>query len=157
MTHDLIAQLRHLYARSTAYQAIFDHFAGRTHNRGTTTVDRVIEKVRQEGGDASRKDVIDLFRKLEEIGVGKFRNGRRGHPSRFEWTSQLTTVGSVASGESTEVDPYGGEDEEGESESEMITHEYKLRPNLTLELSLPEDFSEREAQRLGDFVRTLAF
>jgi hypothetical protein len=38
-----------------------------------------------------------------------------------------------------------------------IEHRFKLRPDLTVRLSLPGDLTRKEAERLADFVHTLPF
>ncbi|WP_019624936.1 hypothetical protein [Thioalkalivibrio thiocyanoxidans] len=154
MTNDNIAQLRSLYDSNSAYQAIFDYLAGRTQNRSVMKVDRVVQQLQ---GEATRKDVIDLSKKLEEMNLGAFIVGRRGKPSRFEWASELTQVGRVAAGEEAELRPYSADEEDSEDPEDMVTHEYMLRPDLPIEIRLPADLTEREAQRLGEYVRTLSF
>ncbi|KIG13704.1 hypothetical protein DB30_07550 [Enhygromyxa salina] len=48
---------------------------------GRTTVDELIES-----GAATRRQAITLLRDLDEAGCGEFKVGRKGHPSRLEWS-----------------------------------------------------------------------
>lgn len=45
-----------------------------------TTVEDLIEHCQ-----VTRRSAINLLRALDQAGVGEFKVGRKGHPSRFEW------------------------------------------------------------------------
>lgn len=93
------ASLRKLYAASRSAKAAFDHFAQRQNNSAQTTIDRLQAALRSSGQDVSRPDIVDLHKALEDAGCGEFKIGRRGKPSRFEWSVGLTDVGRSAAGE----------------------------------------------------------
>lgn len=44
-----------------------------------------------------------------------------------------------------------------EDSNGFIDIEYPIRPNLSVKISLPEDISQSEANRLGDFIKTIYF
>lgn len=44
-----------------------------------------------------------------------------------------------------------------ENSKGFIDVEYPIRPNLSVKISLPEDISQSEANRLGDFIKTIYF
>ncbi|MCR8747222.1 restriction endonuclease [Romboutsia lituseburensis] len=53
---------------------------------------------------------------------------------------------------------------EGKDASELVDNnngfidiEYPIRPNLSVKITLPEDINESEANRLGDFIKTVYF
>lgn len=102
------------------------------------------------GLDVSRSEGISLLRRLDELGLGDFKIGRRGRPTRLEWS-----VG-VRKGlaEETEVSK-----EEGQSSPSagQIMHQFQLRPTLAVELVLPSDLTQHEAARLAAFVQALPF
>src|SRR5205814_3568836 len=95
-----IDMLRQLYRQSPVAQAFFDHAARRERDQSETKVDRILILLNAEGHAFPRRDIIALFRKLQEQGCGQFVEGRRGWPSRFVWSSGLISVGRAASGES---------------------------------------------------------
>lgn len=44
-----------------------------------------------------------------------------------------------------------------ENSKGFIDVEYPIRPNLSVKISLPEDISQSESNRLGDFIKTIYF
>jgi hypothetical protein len=52
-----------------------------------TTVEDLIEHCQ-----VSRRSAINLLRALDRAGVGEFKVGRKGHPSRFEWDEDPQAV-----------------------------------------------------------------
>jgi hypothetical protein len=100
--------------------------------------------------DADPRHLVPVLKQLSAAGCGKFWAGRRGLPSRFEWSSQAASLAQSATG--------GAAPELNKPESiAFVTHSYHLRPQLALSFSLPADLTEREANRLADYIRTLAF
>src|ERR1017187_4278062 len=95
--------LRQLYLESPVAKAFFDHAARRERDQSETKVDRILILLRAEGHVFPRRDIITLFRKIQEQGCGQFVEGRRGWPSRFVWSAGLTSVGRAAAGESQPI------------------------------------------------------
>ena len=98
-----IELLRQLYRQSPVAKAFFDHAARRERDQSETKVDRILILLRAEGHEFPRRDIIDLFRKLQDQGWGQFVEGRRGWPSRFVWSAGLTSVGRAAAGEAQTI------------------------------------------------------
>ncbi|MGB7758192.1 MAG: DUF262 domain-containing protein, partial [Bryobacteraceae bacterium] len=98
-----IDMLRQLYRQSPVAQAFLDHAARRERDQSETKVDRILILLRAEGHAFPRRDIIALFRALQEQGCGQFVEGRRGWPSRFVWSAGLTSVGRAAAGESQPI------------------------------------------------------
>jgi hypothetical protein len=153
------AELKKLYATSRSAKAAFDHFAQRQNNSSHTTIDRLQAALKGSGHDVSRRDLIDLFKSLEGVGCGEFVIGRRGKPSRFEWSVGLTDVGRAAAGEQVKVEAITQASQtvlsEAGDSADMVEHRYRLRADLELTLLLPLNLTASEATRIGDYVRTL--
>lgn len=159
-----VEQLKRLYASNKCAKALLSHAAKRKNNKSTTTVDRLLAViVGEENTIVTRQELIEVLRKLEELGCGRFVIGRRGQSSRFEWTVQITSLGKVAIGEASVVETTNSETEEPREEevniveNGMITHAYQLRPDITVSLGLPIDLTTKEANRLSEFIKTLPF
>jgi len=157
-----IKRLQSLYASSAVNKAAFDSFAQREKNSAETKVERMLQILWQAGAaQASRKDVVDLFRGLEQANCGEFRIGRRGHSSRFGWSVSLIDVGQAAAGETATVDPLSDDEKQSaeadDSKAEEIEHPFNLRPGSRIVLKLPKDLTRTEATRLADFIKTLPF
>jgi hypothetical protein len=117
-----------------------------------------LTNLRNAGHEFGRPDLIAVFRGLEQIGCGNFKTGRRGWPSRFEWITEITSVGRAAIGEQEEVQQIEAATEEvGADEIDWLTHTFHLRPNVEIELDLPMDLSPNEAARFAQFIATLPF
>jgi hypothetical protein len=157
----MVDSLRKLYRSLPAAQAMLDYFASFQRNRSVSKVDNVVWNLQQNGHDVSRADVVSVFKELEQIGCGRYVPGRWSHPSRFEWSTNLSEVGKAASGEDTTVDKLPQEEITSEAasdeEPDMITHPFQLRRNLRIVLELPHDLTGDEAQRIATFLQSLPF
>lgn len=76
MNRDALHQL--LRARP-ALDRLLDSIITASAEEGRTTVDELLV-------DVPRKHAIALLRELEGLGYGTFKVGRKGYPSRFEWS-----------------------------------------------------------------------
>ena len=116
-----------------------------------------------------RRDVVDLFKQMTELGLGTFIVGRRTGVSRFEWSLPMADVAKAAFGEFdlNDIEPLENEEleeleaEEEEEEEEVagfdsVTHYLALRPrSAPVVFHLPADLTEHEAQRLSRFMLSL--
>jgi len=98
-----IDALRQLYRESPVARAFLDYAARRERDQSETKVDRILVLLRAQGHEFARREIINLFRQLQDQGCGQFVEGRRGWPSRFVWSAGLTSVGKAASGESQPI------------------------------------------------------
>src|SRR5260370_34072424 len=94
-----IDALRQLYNQSPVAKAFFDHAARRERDQSETKVKRILVRLKRDGNEFQRREIIDLFRKLQEQGCGQFVEGRRGWPSRFVWSSEMTRIARAAAGD----------------------------------------------------------
>ena len=99
-----------IYRTKKSFQTILDYFARRQKNSSRTTAERLQKALASEDIDITRTEIIDLFRALANAGCGVFLVGRKGHPTRFEWSVGLIDVGRVAQGESVEPTPLNESD-----------------------------------------------
>jgi hypothetical protein len=154
VTDDKSKLLSNLYAESESAKAILNDFAERFRKRHVTTLDQVLNRV----AGVSRSEAIRVFRSLQGIGCGEFIEGRKGHPSRFAWTDDLTAVGRAARGEVPSVSPLEEEEEEDDNGKKNVferEHPLELRDDYIARVRVPADLTEREAERLATFIRSL--
>jgi len=154
--------LQTLYAKSAIAKGFLDHFADRQNNASETTVDSMITILERQGLDPNRSAIIEIFRDLESIGVGRFVVGRKQHVSRFFWSSESRGIGRQARSEvpsadyqvdvapSVSVAP-------GSSSRGFVSHPYLLRPGVQIAIDLPTDLNQTEATRIAEFIKTLPF
>jgi hypothetical protein len=149
-------ELQQLYKTDEVAKAVFDHFASRERDRRETTIDRLRKNLADDGVNISRGDAIGIFRRLEDLGCGRFVTGRRGHESRFKWDVGLVAVGQAAAGESVPIEATSSIDLV-EPVDDMLEHRFHLRKNLDVPVRLPADLTSTEAARLAAFIQTLPF
>lgn len=148
-----VGELRVLRDANDYSKAILDDFAGRTNNQRITKVDQILSRLRDL--EIPRWAAIQLFRGLEKLGYGRFIEGRKGHPSRFVWSSNSIEVAKAAKGESVSITMIASDESDDNDAEEMITHRFYLRAKTVVSIDLPTDFTEKEAERLGSFLKTL--
>ena len=105
-----IETLLQLYNDSPIAKAFFDYAARRERDQSETKVDRILVRLRADGHEFRRREVIELFRKMQDQGLGQFVEGRHGWPSRFVWSTGLTSVGRAATGEPQILEHISSED-----------------------------------------------
>jgi hypothetical protein len=162
--------IRQLYQSDSSARTILDEFAGFRRNTSTTALEQLLFRLTSAGKPVPKSEVIEVLRKLEQFGCGDFITGRKGHATRFEWTYPLSKVGKIAAGwhplEAPETNQELTEASEDEDLDELadppadlgaIDHSFQLRPGYRVEIRLPSDLTNREANRLSDFLKTLPF
>lgn len=161
-----LSELRKLYARSAAAKSILDNFAGRKRNQRETTVARLQHVLMHQGIALSEADIRDFFKNIGKLNFGTFKIGRRGGETRFEWRVGMMSLGLFARGDRAVVESLGSEldvADEGEDAMPNLVSDstrrilYPLRPDKDVELFLPVNLNQREANRLAEFIRTLPF
>ncbi|GAB4087957.1 hypothetical protein [Hydrogenophaga soli] len=153
-----VEALKAKYGQNQVVQAICDHMANRDKNQTETKLHRMLKHLENDGFDFKRGDVIGAFRALEEVGCGRYVEGRHGWPSRFVWGTKSLHVSSVASGQETLVPDISSIDDSDNSEDvDFVEHTFVLRPDLPISFELPTDLSDHEASRLAAFIKTLPF
>ena len=147
-------KLRDVYSSGVAAKLILDDFAGRTNNQRLTKVDQILNRLSD--ANVHRWEVIALFRKLEELDHGKFIEGRKGHPSRFVWSSNPIDVGKAAQGDQAPISAVSVDADTTSDPEEMREYVFPLRSGTDAAFTLPVNLTEREADRLSTFLKTLA-
>ena len=133
---------------------VFDHMASRERNQRETKVDRLLKLLEAANYRPSRGDLIALFKDLVDISCGQFVAGRHGWPSRFIWDVDTLSVSRYVVGETPEVGAIQSL-KENFIERDLIKHAFNLRTDLQICFELPVDLTEKEAERLAGFLKTL--
>ena len=150
-------QLRALTNSDDCAMAFLELASQRERNQNATNVERALTNLTNAGFDFSRSQLIVVLKKLDELGYGEFKTGRRGLPSRFEWHYSITDVGRTALGLQDVVDDVSVDDEEIDADLDWLTHTFHLRPNLEIEIVLPTDLSPDEPKRFSQFITSIPF
>lgn len=161
-----IKSIKNLVETSNVARDFFESLSARVKNYRITTVDQAMRSTK--GG---RREVVDLFKQMEALGLGYFIVGRRSGVSRFEWSVRMVETARAALGdldleaieplESEELDELETEeieDDEDMDDHQFVRHSFVLRPrSAPFIFVLPEDLTEHEAQRLSRFMLSLPF
>lgn len=150
--NDFRERLRSLYRSDETASAFFDWFNSRGKGSRETKA-----RVASDRTGRNYFEIVELFREFDNLGLGKFVVGRRGAETRFEWSYDVKSLARIATGEADEAEDVpedAREDDEGE---DMLEHSFNLRPELTVTLRLPENFTAREAERLSRWITSLPF
>jgi hypothetical protein len=100
-------ELRDLYKKGQGRRELFDAWSTYTNRISETPADRAMGLT-----GMSYEAVITLFKELDELGIGKFKLGRKGAKTRIVWHYAPRTVGDVAKGASNQLEAYF--DDQGE-------------------------------------------
>ncbi|WP_164006837.1 hypothetical protein [Pyxidicoccus trucidator] len=156
LTDEFMQYSKHDPQKFIAIDMLFEELAGRMDHKQLWVVDELLALLRTVG----RGTVIDALRALDSIGLGDFVVGRRGQPSRFQWkfdAHSVTDALEASKFQGATSRQSGGSLSVQSKAQTLLSHHFRLRPDLTVELQLPVDLSSTEAARLADFVRTLPF
>lgn len=147
---------------------IFDYLVSYQRSDYEILVEELQDYFHETGRTFARQDIIDIFKELEKFGCGEFVAGRRTKKSRFKARFPLNIIGQQAD----ETEPSQESSQKSEYEEQVsiakqisqnnenitqIPHSFALRPNFHVELKLPINFTDSEAERLCKFIKTLPF
>jgi hypothetical protein len=159
MTNSAIHELRRLNQESETAKGFFELLARRKNSATVTKVDRALGLLLADGVSASRGEVIRIMQRLRDIGMGRFIIGRKGQPSRIEWSVNVISMSRAATGQTDEIDmtlpESANADEEDEGQEDVLEHRFHLRSDFTVTVELPVGITTSEAERLANFIRTL--
>lgn len=145
-----------LYSSDAGCKSLMDWFHGRQRGSHETKV-----RVAATNTGLSEVDVRAAFGKLAEIGVGEFVVGRRGAESRLRWHYDVKSLAAVARGEIVgepdEVPHDAPQDDDDDMTEGLLDHEFRLRSDLKIVISLPGNLTKGEAERVANWVRSLPF
>jgi len=146
----LAKKLQALYASSPRARAFLDHLAQRGKNpKGWySSVEQVLNALDNEATPADAREVLE---QLAAAGCGEFKVGRRGWPTRLAWNVDAILAGKAGRGESVDMES----PKDGGLAPNMTEVAFPLRDDLVLTLVLPKDLSDKEAERLSTFLRSL--
>jgi len=137
-------------------------------NETISEVSTILDELHKSDLDSTvgRHEVVQLFKQIDEIGLGSFRTGRRGKESRIEWNGHIKNyLSELDAGkekplvtQAEEELPHPHREEplaHPLTKERSIAHIYWLRSDYSVELTLPINFTAKEATRFAEFVRSL--
>jgi hypothetical protein len=159
---DTNAELRKLY--DGKFKPVFDALKSRIRNVSELQAANLASDVHIPGVAPYliNKLVLEFFKSLEGLELGRLVVGRRGKPTRFVWSERkrMLDVLAAATGKGrVEVAARNGSlatpREQAPIRGDVVSYQFVLRPGLIARFELPHDFSQPEAERLCKFIQSL--
>lgn len=82
-----------IYRLKPAAKEVLEYFTTRQPDENVVTVDDLLNFFQEKRYVIARQDIVNLFKSLEELGVGDFKIGRRTQKTRFMSKISLVNVG----------------------------------------------------------------
>jgi len=175
---DVYQRLSAAYKRDRAVRAVLDHFA--TLGESSYSIDVTPLETEVRFTDKPRGEIIRVLKEvLAASHWGDFVNGRRGRDSRFESINSLKKMGQLASYQPTVgIVPIQDEDMQSHLKSnqipngvlpssnatvspsatgQILKHRFLLRPDYAINIDLPCNLTNAEANRFAEFIKSLPF
>lgn len=159
-----LEKLKRLYGKNKAAKKLLDYLARRKNNVNQTTVARLESELSSDG--VTRAQIFEILKELTKLHYGELKIGRKGQVSRMIWAVGIVSLGQAASGQCNTVNkilPDDDEEEETKAPKEkpadhrLMSVTYRLRVDLVTEFVLPENLTQKEANRLADFIKSQPF
>lgn len=116
-----VAALRKLPLEHEWSHPVFEWMSGSTNWKNKTDVGTLERKFGQD-----RRSLVSFLKSLEALGLGRFRVGRRGAESRFEYYVHVKEIGQAALGEIDTIDLDQEQDGVLEEEDVIALHRQLL-------------------------------
>ena len=156
-----IGILKKAYHRDSLVQMVLDHLAKSQKNPQESDLDVFVKAY----SGTNRNDFVKAFKILENCGCGIFKAGRRGFSTRMEWTVSIAELArKIQEDKTVEVEKFADVNEEEVpvvqktfhmSMDGLASHPFRLRPELNVVITLPDNLTVQEAERISCFIRTL--
>lgn len=98
-----VEKLKTISSETPSAKSVFKYLFERRRGRQDTNIKRVQRILKESGTEVTSDDISDVFKKLQDLGIGKIVFGRRGNPNRFMWTANLRSIKDILEGKSNEL------------------------------------------------------
>lgn len=86
-------------AKLESGRAIMQALSKRERNRNNIAFKQVVRVLREGGSTIDKQSIAQVFKDLQQAGVGRIVYGRQGNPNRFMWDVPLKEVAAIAIGD----------------------------------------------------------
>jgi hypothetical protein len=129
----------------TGSSIIWDHILRHYPDAASLSIDDLSKTLRAEKHTVERYELVALLKEYAKKNMGTFYSGRRGHPTRLVWRRKPADLGANAP---ETIAPHL-------QAGRMLEHPLPIRPGVSVRLTLPEDLTPAEANRVATFVQSL--
>lgn len=132
-----------------SHRYVYDILSKKRNNEEVDAT-ALLTELLADGRSYSYQELISSLKALGDLGLGTFIVGRHGSKTRFRLPQhRLISLDKVAELRGQASAPSLSPPDGSES------HTFKLRPDFTVEMRLPTNFTRKEAERLSIFLRAL--
>jgi hypothetical protein len=143
-----VGRLRLWYRSDSNFRALLDCVA-KPNSKFVGWLD-VGDIAKKMGASApGRSEIIRICKALRDLKCAWFKVGRRKFPTRLEFRVNPRELLELASAKETP--------EAALPTATMLSHRFRLRPNLEISFELPGDLRSKEVARLTEFLKTIPF
>lgn len=150
-------------AAESPYGEIFEHMRRFQNGRSESTIDCVERWIEEETGETKnlRAKALRFMKAIDKARAGRLVVGRGGKKTRVRWLVDRADVARLALGEG----PGSGETNQASRsgrvpgkprDASMRTLRFPLRQDFELSIEVPCDLTPEEANRLGQFLGSIA-
>jgi hypothetical protein len=150
-------RLRALYESDRVAKIVLEHLATREKNSDETTVVALHQAIRQAGHALEYGEVRNAAKSIAAACSARFVRGRRGGKTRIIWNLPLIEVGRAAHVGDSQAAGVSTGQRNGATGEKTVRISIPLRPDFSLPLELPSDFTRTEASRLARVIENLPF
>ena len=150
--------LASLLATSTEAAGVFENYfidadvIGGNDIEGAITINDM-----ERSSELTRGEAIELFKRIDSLGLGRYKVGRHSKPTRVEIFFDSDDLSNAIDLQGTKYLKEQFEFHKERKRSEALTHAFLLRPDFKVEVTLPPDFSHRDNERMKSWLDTIPF
>jgi hypothetical protein len=145
-------RLQKEYKTKEDLRAVLDSLESTKKDAHETNIDELDSVKLPNGQEMERWQKVKALQLLDDVGAGQFKSGRRGYPTRLMWHRPIKEVIQIARGKGNSNENANGKG----GQVDMLQHQFPVRENCVIQLSLPANLTTGEAARLNQFIQALA-
>lgn len=88
--------LKSIAEENATSKAVFGQLSSRVRSRGQINLRKLRYDLLTQGQRIVEEEYVEIFKKLQDLGVGKLISGRHGKPTRFMWNYKLVSIAKAA-------------------------------------------------------------
>lgn len=156
----LLGNIQKLYQSNEAAKVLLDYFSKRKRKTKETNVSSILTDLPRAGFPQSfpPEDIAYVLEALGEYGCGEvMRDPANPRNTKLMWypTVSMQDIGTKSKNKDfLDIDT---SPEDSSTASKLIQHDFQIRKNLKITITLPEDMTRSEADRLSKFISALPF
>jgi len=155
-----LENIQKLYQDNDVAKVVLDYFSQRKRKTKDTSVSSIILDLRRAGftQNFSPENIAYVLEKLGEYGCGEvMRDRATPRNTKLTWYPTVNMQETGAKSKNKDFSDIETPPEDSSTASKLIQRDFPIRKNLNITITLPEDMTRSEADRLSQFISALSF